>query len=287
MAWVYLDDQFPEHPKIAMAGGDAGWMFVCGLAYTRRAEMKGKIPKAQVPRLTDRKKPDHLAATLVRVGLWENLDADFFLVHDYDEWNRPEESRKAAARKAAKARWDKERDAHAHADALPSHPERIAEADADRCPPPLPSPSVSSSSSSEPLSRPSGSEEDPISGEVWRLLAKFDADAFVAKGGVIRSKAWFTTAAETRRMAHKPVLEELTAEHPDWSAQQLAQAILDGSASGVLSQDDRAVAAMRARMDLNERRKRGEVCPDCHGRGVIELENGDVDDCQCKFRRTA
>lgn len=36
MAWIYLDDHFPDHPKIVLAGGDGAWLFVCGLGYCKR-----------------------------------------------------------------------------------------------------------------------------------------------------------------------------------------------------------------------------------------------------------
>lgn len=116
MAWIYLDDQFPDHPKVVTAGGDAGWLFVCGLAYCRRQGTSGAIPKGLVSRLSDRRAPTKLAKLLVEVGLWED-HGDHFQVHDYDDWNRSHESRSEAGRKAARARWDKQRNADASDDA--------------------------------------------------------------------------------------------------------------------------------------------------------------------------
>lgn len=279
MTWVYLDDGFPDHPKIAQAGGDAGWLFVCGLAYCKRQETKGRIPVAQVPRLSDRKQPMKLAAKLLEVGLWER-DGDFFLIHDFDEWNRPEESRKAAARKAAQARWDRERDAKAHADASEPQCERMPSAPADRCPTPLPLPSSSSSSSSEPLLVPAGSEEeDPIASEVWALLAQHDAQAFVAQGNTIRSRRWFEVAADTRRTAHAGQLRALSSEHPDWTPTQLVEAILV-----VPKRGDTEVAAMLGIMERNRRRLDGEACPHCADTGWLETDVGMV---QCRHADVA
>lgn len=138
MAWIYLDDQFPDHPKIVEAGGDAAWLFVCGLAYCRRHGTDGRIPKAMVARLSDRKTPDRLAARLVAVTLWED-HGDHYRVHDYSDWNRTQESRSEAGRKAARARWDKKppdakRNANAYADAMPTHPERNATASESHMP---------------------------------------------------------------------------------------------------------------------------------------------------------
>lgn len=140
MAWVYLDDQFPDHPKVAAAGGDAAWLFICGLAYCRRYGTEGKIPRAQVPRLSDRKAPMKLAAKLIEVRLWIE-DPDGFQVHDYSDWNRPGESKSEAGRKAANARWSKaKKDAKRNADASDSHSDRIESAYAGECTIPIPVP---------------------------------------------------------------------------------------------------------------------------------------------------
>jgi len=36
MAWVRLDDGFPDHPKALQAGPLACWLYVCGIAYANR-----------------------------------------------------------------------------------------------------------------------------------------------------------------------------------------------------------------------------------------------------------
>lgn len=144
MAWVYLDDKFPEHEKILEAGGDAGWLFVCALAYCRRNKTAGVVPKKVVPRLSDRRKPLDLAGKLVDVHLFEDR-GDHFRIHDYDEWNRSaeEEERKRSERaaRAARARWDAAKSNGTHA---PSNARASAEAMPDPCLPlaPTPAPSV-------------------------------------------------------------------------------------------------------------------------------------------------
>ncbi|MBQ1164295.1 hypothetical protein KBZ21_40585, partial [Streptomyces sp. A73] len=38
--YVKVHDGLPDHPKIIEAGGEAGWLYICGLAYSSRlAEM--------------------------------------------------------------------------------------------------------------------------------------------------------------------------------------------------------------------------------------------------------
>lgn len=137
MAWVYIDDGFFDHPKVARAGGDAAWLYVCGLGYCKRYGTEGTIPKAQVPRLSDRRGVSKLVTKLLEVALWHDA-GDHYEVHDFSEWNKPAASRSEAGRKAANARWHRERNADADANASESHVPQDALS-------PSPSPSQSSS----------------------------------------------------------------------------------------------------------------------------------------------
>jgi hypothetical protein len=136
MPWVKLDDQFPDHRKLAELGDYApacGWLYVCGLAYCNRQLTDGRIPKAHVHRLASFRHlsigtgrvgsneaplapmpeaidADELAEMLVDAGLWED-DGDFFLVHDYGEYQFTKveveamrEQRRQAGRIGGKAR---------------------------------------------------------------------------------------------------------------------------------------------------------------------------------------
>lgn len=82
MAWVRIDDSFPDHPKALQAGPLACWLYVCGIAYANRHLTDGFIPARQVSRLIDAKKADALAAALVEAELWEAVDGGY-QVHDY------------------------------------------------------------------------------------------------------------------------------------------------------------------------------------------------------------
>lgn len=105
MGWVYLDDRFPEHPKVLAAGEAAAWLYVCGLAFTGRGASDGAIPKAVVGRLVTSRSAA-LARRLVEVGLWHDK-GDHYQVHDYELWNSQAIQRRAQARRAAEARWGK------------------------------------------------------------------------------------------------------------------------------------------------------------------------------------
>jgi hypothetical protein len=109
MSWVYLDDNFADHPKAIQARSihkDAPWLYVAGLCWVKRMATGGVIPSDQVPRLISQYQPK-AAKALVEVGLWEQ-SKDGYLIHDYDEWNIAKESRSASGRNAAQTRWLKE-----------------------------------------------------------------------------------------------------------------------------------------------------------------------------------
>lgn len=109
MTWANVDDLFPEHPKVLAAGGDAAWLYICGLCFTNRNLTEGRIPKAVVPRLSDRKGASRLAGRLVEVGLWHE-DGDAYVIHDWEKYNEGAEkvkARKEQARNAARAKWSK------------------------------------------------------------------------------------------------------------------------------------------------------------------------------------
>lgn len=142
MSWLHLDDQFADHPKIAQAGGDAAWLFVCVLLYCKRFDTEGFVPAAQVARLTDRKQPARLVTKLIAVQLLHETDGGY-LVHDWSDWNRSSQSRSEAGRKAAAARWDKH-NAIRNANASASHDDRIQKDDASGCTIPIPNPLLTS-----------------------------------------------------------------------------------------------------------------------------------------------
>lgn len=131
MAWVKLDDQFPDHAKLAQCEVFAplcGWLYVCGLAYCNRQLTDGRIPKGHIHRLVnfrglqyvsgsvgkgkdalaqfaDDIDVDDLAKWLVAVGLWEDNGADY-VVHDYLEY-QPSSATIKASRTATKQRVSK------------------------------------------------------------------------------------------------------------------------------------------------------------------------------------
>lgn len=101
MAWVRLDEEFPDHPKVVTAGPLAGWLHVCALAYCNRHLTDGFVPRAQVARLVNfdgmlvgyagdegdarlAHEPTayEMAGILVDVGMWEERQGGY-LIHDF------------------------------------------------------------------------------------------------------------------------------------------------------------------------------------------------------------
>lgn len=91
--YVKVHDGLPDHPKIIKAGGEAAWLYVCGLAYASRQLTDGVIPKPLALRLTDGSNPEANASALLRVGLWHEgehdcpkcppAEPDTYVIHDY------------------------------------------------------------------------------------------------------------------------------------------------------------------------------------------------------------
>ncbi|MFC8983874.1 hypothetical protein [Streptomyces sp. NPDC057115] len=96
--YVKVHDGLPDHPKIIEAGGEAGWLYICGLAYASRQLTDGVLPKRLVRRLTDGSNPEANASALVRVGLWHDGEhacpkcpqagPDSYVIHDYLDHQR-------------------------------------------------------------------------------------------------------------------------------------------------------------------------------------------------------
>jgi hypothetical protein len=96
--YVRVHDGLPDHPKVIEAGGEAGWLYICGLAYSSRQLTDGVISKRLVPRLTDSSKTEASASALLRVGLWHEGEhdcpqcplagPDSYVIHDYLDHQR-------------------------------------------------------------------------------------------------------------------------------------------------------------------------------------------------------
>lgn len=116
MAWVYLDDQFTEHPKIDTLSDGAFRIHVAAICYANRHLTDGYLEAARIQRLVP-KYQKRFVTELVNAGLWEPAGGGY-QIHDYLDWNKSREEvetaqaklskvRAEAGRKGARARWGK------------------------------------------------------------------------------------------------------------------------------------------------------------------------------------
>lgn len=100
MAWVKIDDQFPNHPKVGKLSPAwrplAVFLHLSGLCWCNQYLTDGRIPKSIVSRLGHEVESleiqtqgpltaQRVAEELVAVGLWEE-DDDCFIIHDFAEF---------------------------------------------------------------------------------------------------------------------------------------------------------------------------------------------------------
>lgn len=118
---VWLDDEFPEHPKIEAMGSDlAAWLYVAGLCYCNRNLTGGRIPKVAALRLTNTASKKLIALLLAehlpgRGPLWED-HGDHYRPHNY-VWRQASAEKRRAEVEDGK----KKRSEHARRAALARH----------------------------------------------------------------------------------------------------------------------------------------------------------------------
>lgn len=109
MSWVKLDDQFPDHPKIAALSDGAFRAHVIAICYSARTLTDGRIPGRLARKWAGRSLKELVPC------LWEPADEDF-LIHDYldyqpsrhfvtKERERISQERSKAGGKGAAKRW--------------------------------------------------------------------------------------------------------------------------------------------------------------------------------------
>jgi hypothetical protein len=243
---IFVDDAFPEHPKALAAGDAACWLWVCGLAYVRRNNTAGTVPKVSVPRLVTKSGPA-LAKRLVDAGLWHD-DGTVYRFHDYEEFNAKSIAKREQASAAAKARWSRrasDKGADGDADAMRQHYETDASADADasflQCPKEPRNQGTkerrtnpSSSSNFQPLTDRLDDDgiDQGIRPAAIRILAQRALAARPAHLGPIAVlDAWMTTTEAGLRTKHADELDHIADQGPRFdTAVQLADWLEPGPA---------------------------------------------------------
>jgi len=155
MSWVRLDDQFPDHPKVAGLSNEAFCLHVTAMCWTAKQQTDGKLPSRLLTRLAWRcQDPATAAAELEAAGVWDKTP-EGWEIHDFLVYNPTKEQvaelaakRSAAGTAGAMARWqtDSKPDGKSHGkqDSKPH----------GKIMPPSPSPSPSPSPIPDPIPSP-------------------------------------------------------------------------------------------------------------------------------------
>lgn len=218
MAWVRLEDTFPEHPKVDAAGGDAGWLHVCAIAYCNRNTTDGFIATNRVPQLSDRRQPFKLVDKLVAVGLWEVDERGGWRIHDYLHY-QPSKATIDAEKEKARERMRKARDERSGN--VRANIERSSgNVRVTRPVPTRPDVSTLTSSTSSPVTRTPSSLDDAKVKEALRLYAEAETARY-GKGPKYRDGI-------LNKAEHWAQLVALNLQRPDCTPQALADAHAKG-----------------------------------------------------------
>jgi hypothetical protein len=82
MAWIKIDDSFPDHPKVVGLSDTAFRVHISGLCYCGKYLTDGKVPMKIAARFAEENM--EVIAELSLAGLWlEDLSNNGFIIHDY------------------------------------------------------------------------------------------------------------------------------------------------------------------------------------------------------------
>jgi hypothetical protein len=108
MAWVKVDDGFPNNAKVEPLSDRAFRLHVAGMCYSARNLTDGILSPRSVTILrAETKATNKHAAELISAGLWDVID-DGYSIHDYLEYN-PTREKVLAERVKARQRMGKNR----------------------------------------------------------------------------------------------------------------------------------------------------------------------------------
>jgi hypothetical protein len=82
MAWIKIDDSFPDHPKVVGLSDEAFRVHISGLCYCGKYLTDGKVPMQIASRFANGSMLT--LAELSLAGLWlEDVENNGFIIHDY------------------------------------------------------------------------------------------------------------------------------------------------------------------------------------------------------------
>lgn len=259
MAWVRLEDSFPEHPKILGLSVAAKWLIIEGLSWCNRNLTDGFIAAEAAPRLGATKK---LAGELVSAGVWETCPGGW-MVHDYAQY-QPSRERVLADREAGRLRKAKHDAKKKRATHPPGNDTGNAVTDtvsnAHPVPGPVPTPSSSSVTTSN--APPDQDDDDGLAPELIDAVVALK----VSGQNPTNPGPYRATVARNVPAEHGDTLRQILLEHPAWPVNWIA-----------------AQALGQPRTDPTPRQVI-DACPDC-ANGLVETPTGMAPCPSCSWAR--
>lgn len=176
MSWVKIDDEFPDHKKVASLSNDAFCLHVTAMCWVAKWQTNGKLPSKLLGKLGWRcQDPASAAAELVTANVWE-ITTEGWEIHDFLEYNPSKtqiaelaETRSEAGKAGAMARWQNHSKPNGKTHSKPYGKKM----------PPSPSPSpltesnIHSSKNESSSSNGRGAEDALIDPDIAQALAKW------------------------------------------------------------------------------------------------------------------
>lgn len=232
MPFARIDTGFHRHPKAGAIGLHGRALYISGLCFCAEQLTDGRIPKGSVPIVAAEAgvKPS-TADALVEVGLWHDR-GDHYAVNDYFDRGNPTRASVLAEREAARQRAAKARASRSvvrPTSRRESH--RDSHADNGRSPPASHGYGLLSqgfTSSSSVVNAGADDDDDvttePRTEEALRILGQADVDKAILDGVAVKATApYLAGCIRNRRVGDLRPLQADAADHPDWTAAELAE----------------------------------------------------------------
>jgi len=299
VTWFKVDDGLHSHPKWMAIPPAARGLWVTAGSWASAHLTDGHIPRHALTALGGRPRD---AADLVRIGLWEE-NGDGWRFH---EWHtdsdgsrrNPTKHEVDADRAAARDRQRRARD-KARESRRDNPRESPSESRREFAPPDPTRPTKDLTSSDGLTTRPDLSDDEdpgqpppklpPIVCQAIAILASRDVTHRQAADHLppLGNPTTWENSAYDRRIAVAWPLAKLAEQHPDWTAEQIADfaepppdpAAVSGTRSQKPSPLDDQQAAALAAAERHRRIAAGEGCQDCHDTGFTLDEDGTAVPC--------
>lgn len=245
--WVRLDDAYYDHTKVVHAGPLAELLWVRALAWCNRNRTRstdGVVPTDIVWRLAsfcgrlsidgDSVSPTDLARSLVREGLWVEVQGGY-AIHDYTEYQRTLDEledlsakRSAAGRKGAESRWGGNADSNRMAKAKADERQVSSPADA-----PSPGPEGSPTSVVVDDLETAPQAVDDVPEAVWVEFARIKREAYNAAHPTnpVRNPVRFDATTIENGKKEVGALAARWMETYELTTSELAQGLAQGQAA--------------------------------------------------------